>query len=159
MVVAFFLIIVSPEKNVAVKKKRDLPQIEFEKVKNYHITLQGIDSIIKAKKAFKFADRDEMYDVETEGKRGGFHERLLSKIAVLKDGIFYFSGDVDYKRSDGISLKSDSLEYALNDEILISRSPFELRDEKGVVRGKSFKFNRKTGIVKAKKIKSTIIME
>ncbi len=151
-------LILSKEKytNTELKNKKEIPLIEFENIKNYHLTKNGVDTVIKAKKALRFYDRDEIKDVDILTFQRGKKERLRAKEANYKNNIIYLYGNIIYKNEENLTLISEEMIYKLKKKIISSKSPFTLIAKKVKINGKSFVYNRQKGIIEALKIEAII---
>jgi len=149
---------VSKEKFIkkSAEKREKIPLIEFKNIKNYHITKSGVDTIVKAKEALRFKDHDEIKEVDILTFYREQKEILKAKQANLKQNKIFLYGDIFYQNEEGITLKSQKMEYDIKNKIISSKTPFTLNSKKALITGESFVYNRQKGIIKATKIEATI---
>ena len=83
-------------------------------------------------------------------------EILKAKQANLKQNKIFLYGDIFYQNEEGITLKSQKMEYDIKNKIISSKTPFTLNSKKALITGESFVYNRQKGIIKATKIEATI---
>ena len=137
-------------------KNKTTPLLEFVDIKNYTITTKGIDTIIKAKKALRFQDHDEIKQVNILTFTRGEKETLKAKQANYKNDTIYLYGDIIYTKEDGTKLTSNRVVYEIKKKIITSKTPFVLITKKLKVTGNSFVYDKQKGIIKALKINALV---
>lgn len=136
-----------------------IAQVEMYDVQDHEIGVDGVVSITNAKKAVRYADRDELYSVDALLRRNGFINSLRADSGVLKDNVVYLVGDVRYVRNDGITFESSEVEYHRDKDMLEGKVPFVLSDTYNKTLGDSFTYLIKEGQIKANNIHATLETE
>ncbi len=142
-----------------VKSNYEKPIMQFNNVKTYIISNDGIKAFIEAKMAKRFKDRDELYFIHSNRKIKKTKEQLSANKGILKNNFLYLYGNVIYKNDQNITLTSNTVIYNIKKDILSSKTKFKLIFNKNVVIGKSFIYFKKQQKLFASNIKANIIME
>ncbi len=137
-------------------KNKTVPLLEFIDIKNYTINTKGIDTVIKAKKALRFQDHDEIREVDILTFTRGEKESLKAKQANYKNDTVYLYGNIIYTKEDGTKLTSNRVVYRIKEKTITSQTPFVLTTDKLKVTGNSFVYNKQKGIIEALKINALI---
>ena len=136
-----------------------IAQVEMYDVQDHEIGTTGVISITNAKKAVRFSDRDELYDVDALLRRDGFINSLRANKGTLKKEVIYLEGDVRYVRSDGITFESEAVEYYKTKDMLKGNVPFVLSDTYNKTNGDSFVYLIDKKKIDAKNIHATLETE
>jgi LPS export ABC transporter protein LptC len=120
------------------KEDINFSTITFEGIKGYHIDKEGISEHIIASQARKFADHDELDDVQLSFEEENLTHHIQAVKANLKDGIFTLQEKVVYTNNQPIELKSEELFYYTKSKILKSPSSFEMTSSQGTMHGDNF---------------------
>ncbi len=136
------------------------PEIEIFNMKNYDISLEGVTSIVFAKKVERFKSYDKMYSIEALHKgKLKLVDSLTADKGLLAKNILYLDNNVKYTRSDDLSLNSNSIKYDIKHKVLSSNIPFEFTRKNMTTNGNSFTYDMQKGIIRASKIKTVIRMD
>jgi len=147
-------------KTLIVKHKNSsTPTMVFKDVTSYNITYDGIDSVLKAKVAKKFRNKDEFYKIYTTRIDEGTKEYLWADKGVWKRKVLQLFGNVLYKDDLNRSLSSDTVTYNVKKDILSSRTPFVSQYNSSTLKGSSFVYYIKLKRLYAKNIKAKIRLE
>ena len=133
--------------------------MRFKNVISYEITPQGISTVLDAKIADKYKDRDELYDVHMIKNDFDNQRRISAKKAIYKDDILTLIGDVVYKDTLSRTLRSDTVVYNIKEDILSSKTHFVSSYGKNVFEGSSFVYYLHRKMLIATDIKADIYME
>jgi len=141
------------------KPTYEKPIMQFNDVKTYIISADGIKAFIEAKTAKRFKDRDELYFIHSNRKTKKMKEQLSANKGILKNNFLYLYGNVVYKNDQNTTLNSNTVVYNIKKDILSSKTKFKLIFNKNVIIGKSFIYFKKQKKLFASNIKANIIME
>ncbi len=135
----------------------DKPEIEIFGMESYEISLDGVGSIIIAKKLERYKNYDKMYNIKAlhEGKLE-LIDSLVADKGMLSQNILYLDENVKYTRSDELALSANSVKYDITNKILSSNTPFELTKKSMTTYGNAFTYDMQKGIIRATKIKTVI---
>ena len=159
MSILLFLLVQEPYALNFKAQDAKIAQMEMHVVKDYEITTDGVNSIINAKKAMRFSDRDEFYEVDGIVRDEGLVNTLRANKAISHDGIIELHGDVYYVRSDDFTLKSEQVIYNREKKELFSDVAFEVTYGPHQSTGESFNYQVDSKILKADKIRANIKVE
>jgi LPS export ABC transporter protein LptC len=130
--------------------------IKFTDIQSYMINKDGIQNSIRASKALKFANHDEVYDINISYINRGRKDQISAKKAIHTNGIFYLTQNVFYENNLSISLESEELEYDSRNKIAHSNLPFKFYTQKGNMIGEGFRYDIQNQILKSNKVKFEI---
>ncbi len=130
--------------------------IKFTNIQSYSIDKNGIQNSIKASKALKFTQHDEIYDINISYKNDNREDQISAKKAIYTNGIFYLTQNVFYENNLSISLKSEELEYDSKNRVARSNLPFKFYNKQGNMIGEGFRYDIQNQIFKSNKVKFEI---
>jgi LPS export ABC transporter protein LptC len=132
-----------------------IASLEAYDVVNYSINQNGIYSLAKSSKIFRFNDHDEFYDIDVIRKKDdGVIDNLKARKGILKQNDLNVIGDVRYQDSNGVKFSSDEAKYNLKSKIFKSDTNFILKNNSTIIYGNSLVYQSKDGKIYAKNIKS-----
>ena len=160
MLIMLFLLTKNPYSLEYNSSGANKPEIEIFDMKNYDISLDGVTSIIFAKKVERYKSYDKMYGIEALHKgRLKLIDSLVADRGLYTKNILYLDDNVKYTRSDDLVLSSNSVKYDIKSKILSSNIPFEFVKKDMITHGNSFVYDMQKGIIRADKIKTVIRMD
>ncbi len=138
-------------------KKEDLfsANLEFEKLKGSTITLDGITNSLKASKAIKYDNKEELYKIDLTYKDTNLTHTIKAEKAIHKDDKLIFKKNIFYENNQSMQIKTENLEYNLKDKVISSKEPFIMSRDDSRLRGDSFVYDMKNRALKAKEIDYT----
>ena len=93
---------------------------------------------------------------KAEVLRGADRHEMVSKRAIYQNDSIKFSGNADYRNSDGIRFISDEIIYEINDKIIRSDVNFTMTQNKDEAIGEAVKYDINAKKTYATKIKAKI---
>ena len=159
MSVLLFLLVQEPYELNLKAKDRSIAYMEMHVVKDYEIDIQGVNSVINAKRAMRFDDRDEFYEIDGVLRNRGLINTLRANKAISKGEEILLDGDVYYARSDDFTLKSERLFYHRGEKKLSSDTFFVATYGPHESKGEGFVYGIESEILEAWKIDANIKME
>ncbi len=133
----------------------DFTDIAFENIDGYLITKNGIEVKLKASKVLKYSDKSKIFDIKADFLHQNIKNQITAEEATLKEDIMELNKNVHYENNNSVQIDTQNLVYNTKTEIITAKFPFTLTSNKGDVKGDSFIYNQKNGIMKAQKIKYT----
>ena len=155
----FFLLSQDPYLLELSPPNTKIASVEMYDVQDHEINDKEVVSITNAKKVMRYNDRDEFFDVNTLLRRNGFINSLSANRGEKRGSVVYLSGDVRYVRDDGVTFRSNSVQYHQDTDVLKGFEPFTLTDVKSQTVGKSFVYDIKNKKIDAEKIYSIVELE
>ncbi len=153
--ITVFIVFQKPYTLHVTDKNRALATIIMSDVKSYDITTNGVVSFSSADFVKRYANYDEFDNVRLlRQNENGYVESVSAKEGILKKNLLKLKKDFRYDRSDGVTLRSEEVDYNLDSKVLSSQVDFTLSNFKGTSYGKSFVYDTLNGVVQASKIKA-----
>ncbi|NLC28696.1 MAG: LPS export ABC transporter periplasmic protein LptC [Campylobacteraceae bacterium] len=149
MSILFFLLVQEPYALNFKSFDNSIAHIEMHIVQDYEITTKGVSSIFHAKRAMRFQDRDEFYEVDGIFKKDAFVNTLQANKAIMKGEDIELVGDVYYVRSDDNTFKSEQANYNKTTKILSGDTFFVATFGKHESEGEGFEYQTEEGILNA----------
>jgi len=159
MSILLFLLVQEPYELDFKPQNSSIAHMEMHVVKDYEITLDGVNSIINAKRAMRLGDRDEFYEVNGVVRNSGLINTLSANKATSRDNVIQLDGDVHYVRSDDFTLKSEKVIYDRKTKELSSDTFFVTTYGPHKSKGEGFIYEMEAEVLRAWKIDANIKME
>lgn len=151
-----FLMVQEPYLIEKPKAQENQANIKLFMATNYSIDKQGVNSVIKAQRAYRYDTYDVFEHITMERlKEPGFLEEVQANKGRLEGSELMLSGDVEYQNSDNVDFTSQEVHYNLDTKVARSDEAFVLKDKKTVVHGNALIYESKEGKIYAQNIKST----
>ena len=128
-------------------------EVEFNTFTLYNIKQDNTGRILDAKKAIKYKEYVDFYDVNLTDELGHI---LLSDKAVYNNDTVYMSSNVKLSKNDGIRMFTESLNYDILAQIVTTQEPFLLEFNKSVVRGRKLELQLQREFVSAYNVEASI---
>ena len=108
--------------NINSEDKKDIPLIVFDSPKMYTLNEENLTKIVLAKKAIRYANRDEMFQgditLKNENKNQDYTlENINAEFIVSQGDILTFKDNVNYRRDGFVNLKTQELYYNTKEQI------------------------------------------
>lgn len=134
------------------------PIIEFFNVNDFNIDEDGIKMSIKADTVRRYSDKDILHNIDAYMQKNSILETLSANTATILGKTIYFTGDVMYTRDSTFSLATQEAEYHQENQTIIGKAPFELKDVRVHAFGDNFIYDTKAGKIDASNVKTDIEM-
>jgi hypothetical protein len=159
MSVLLFLLVQEPYELNFKAQDSTIAHMEMHIVKDYEITSEGVNSIINAKRAMRFEDRDEFYGIDGVVRNRGLINTLRANKATSRGDEIMLDGDVYYVRSDDFTLKSERILYHRSQKELSSDTFFVATYGPHKSEGEGFIYKIEPEILEAWNIHANLEME
>ncbi|MGM0519083.1 MAG: hypothetical protein ACQERD_05525 [Campylobacterota bacterium] len=95
---------------------KDIPLIEFDNPKMFTLNKTDLTKIVLAKKAIRYASRDEMFEgditLKNQNKNQDYTlENISADLIISQGNILTFKNNVNYRRDGFVNLKTEELYY------------------------------------------------
>ena len=157
LIIVFTILIISifgmnPTSKKAIHAKGQ-KEIEFNNFTLYNIKQDNTGRILDAKRAIKYKEYMDFYDVNLTDELGHI---LLSNKAVYRNDTVYMRNNVKVSRDDGIRMFTDNLDYNISAQIVTTKDSFLLEFNKSVVRGKKLELKVQKKTISAYNVDASI---
>lgn len=122
------------------KIKSDLlvPKVSFFNSVMYDISTAYVEKIVNAKKAFRYENKDELYDVTVILRNANNNSDTISAKYMKKENEIYdFRRDVILKRDGDLELKTDAIQYNVKSGIASNNVDFVFAYKNSLYSGKN----------------------
>lgn len=128
------------------------PLVIFEDSVMYTMDVDKTSQVIQSQKAFIYNDSEELLNatVVVKDKSNKDVNTLSAKHIVKYDNKLFLNDSVHYESSNGITLKTQQLEYDIKKKIAQNVSEFNATKDNHIFRGESIYFDVANNNIKAK---------
>jgi len=137
-------------------KDTQVPSVTFINSIMYDINNNEVTQLVKSKKAYHYDKKDELYDAtvilkaKDENKSKLISDTVSAKFIEITNDLIKFRGDVNYNRSTGTILQSQSLDYDRISEHLTSNYKFVAFYNGNKLKGNSLSIQKGQMVFKTK---------
>ncbi|MBI3873664.1 MAG: hypothetical protein HY307_01390 [Arcobacter sp.] len=112
LLTSLFLTNITVNDKIKIDSDENLPKISFINSTLYELNKEQVNKIVKAKKAIKYENKDELEDA-TLVLRGSKNttDTISGKYMKKENDIYDFKGDVVFNKGGDTELKTQSLSY------------------------------------------------
>lgn len=128
-------------------------EVEFNTFTLYNIKQDNTGRILDAKRAIKYKEYMNFYDVNLTDELGHI---LLSDKAVYNNDTVYMSNNVKVSKDDAIRMFTESLNYTIPTQVITTQEPFLLEFNKSVVRGRKLELQLQKESISAYNVEASI---
>ncbi|MBL0686500.1 MAG: LPS export ABC transporter periplasmic protein LptC [Sulfurospirillum sp.] len=155
--IMLFLLYQKPYDTQLTEESKNEPNIDMFDATNYSIAEDGISHIIKASRVLRFLNHDEFYNLDiTRKEQSGLSDNIKADSGKLVKDNLYLEGNINYRNSDNVKLRSQRAEYNLKTEIAKIDADFVLENNKITTYGTSLVYDIIKGKINATNIKSIV---
>ncbi len=137
---------------------KEVPNIEISDFTLYLLNAQYTQAISQGRKALRFEDHEEIYDIFVNQINNKLNEYMYAPFVLSKDNLYTFSQGADYLRVDGLSFWSKWGVYDYHKRIFKGKGDFVLENHTTRATGKNIYYNMFKGDLRADSIKADIAM-
>ncbi len=119
----------------------DVASVEVYRFNTHELSTSGLNRIIQGSKALIYQDIYIIKDVNYTDSTKDMLSNLTSNNGIYKNNVIDLDGNVVYKRSDGLTLKSNKLSYNEKTSVLKTDENYVMYRGKNEIKGKSFSLN------------------
>lgn len=120
-----------------------IANMEMNDIIDYELA-QNVDMKIISDNGVRYNDRDEFKNFYGEMYASDTNHTLRSDIAIHKDGVLTFVGNVKYKNDDNLTYDTQELIYDTKSKIATSNKPYIATRNQDKVIGESLKYDLNT---------------
>ena len=135
--------------------QKEIPQLEITNFTIYDLDKTGLISLFNGAKGFRYKDRYEVSDINYTDNSKEYISSLTSAFGVYKDFKVNMSGDVVYKRDDGLTFKSDNGQYDQKTGVFTTKSKYVSYRNNDKISGEELMFDNKNGHTTSKNVDAT----
>jgi len=141
-------------KPLKIKERKfgDVPVFELKKFQIYKFTPQGLTSVMAGSKAVRYHDRYDVFDINYTDNTKQIIANMKADRGLYKNDIIHLSGNVVYKRADGLIFETQKANYNQKTKTAYSDTKYIAYMGQNVVRGDSIRYNSVSQKIQSKNI-------
>ncbi len=125
--------------------KGEVAQLELSNFTIYDLDQEGLKSIFQGSKGYRYVNRYEVSDVNYTDNSKKYIANITSNYGVYKNNIVDLTGNLIYKRADGLTYKSDDGNYNQKTGVLRTKGKYISYRNDDRITGKNLMYNSKNG--------------
>ncbi|MBL1243927.1 MAG: LPS export ABC transporter periplasmic protein LptC [Sulfurimonas sp.] len=130
----------------------DVPLLTMGNFVMYELQSTGLQTIMAGTKALRYTERYIVNDVNFTDNSKEFMSNMQADNGIYKDNIVDLKGNVVYKREDGLTFKSDTLNYNTINAIAKTQDDYLAYRNKNSMRGASFVYDSINNTMSSEKV-------
>lgn len=139
---------------VATQNEKDIPLLELENFTLYELNTSTLTSTMQAKRGLRYKNHYEAYNVSFKNKSSKLEQTINGNKAFYDTITLILSGDVHYKREDGLNFLSQYGKYSKKTKIFETNSSYLSYRDKDTIIGDSLSYDTQRQLSKSKNIKA-----
>jgi len=151
-----YLTVQAPYYAQLFKVDKTAANMQINDIIDYEINATAVSARYESDEWNRYDGKDEFLGFKAEVLRGADRHEMVSKRAIYQNDSIKFSGNADYRNSDGIRFISDEIIYEINDKIIRSDVNFTMTQNKDEAIGEAVKYDINAKKTYATKIKAKI---
>ena len=130
----------------------DVPLLTMGNFVMYELQRTGLQTIMAGTKALRYTERYIVNDVNFTDNSKEFMSNMQADNGIYKNNIVDLKGNVVYKREDGLTFKSNTLNYNTINAIAKTQDDYLAHRDKNSMRGASFVYDSINNTMKSKQV-------
>ena len=141
-------------KPLGVEQKNfvDVPIFELNSFTLYELDTKGLVTLMKGDEAIRYSDRYQVSNINYTDNSKKFFVNMKANNGLFKDEVVSLSGDVNYKRGDGLNFKTQKASYNKKTKIAYIDTKYIAYMGENEITGSSLEYNNRLNIAKSKNI-------
>jgi LPS export ABC transporter protein LptC len=134
-------------------QRKEIANFEVENFIIHELNSDKLITLMQGSYAYNYPDRYEVKDVNYTDSSKKLLSNIVSKRGIYKDQVMYISGDVVFKREDGLTFKSQKTVYNEKTGIVRNNDKFVLLRENNSVTGDGLIYNNILNKIHSKNVR------
>lgn len=130
----------------------DVPLLTMGNFVMYELQRTGLQTIMAGTKALRYTERYIVNDVNFTDNSKEFMSNMQADNGIYKNNIVDLKGNVVYKREDGLTFESDTLNYDTKNSIAQTKDDYLAHRDKNSMKGASFIYDSINNTMKSKQV-------